>query len=129
MSRRILVDTHFVLWLRIEPNQLTLDERGLLERAELRYVSIVSLWEIGIMQTVGRLRRDDRLLETPPGFDLMSLGIAHCQAYAALPLHHRDPFDRMLVAQAKAEGVPLLTRDARIGAYHQEATILRNSSG
>jgi len=125
VTTSILVDTHFILWLRVAPRTLTRAERALIDTAISRHVSIVSLWEIAIMQTVGRLRRDDHLLEIPPGFDLLPLRQEHCVAYAALPLHHRDPFDRMLIAQAQSEQVPLLTRDRAMMAYREQAAILR----
>lgn len=89
-------------------------------------ISVVSLWEIAIMQTIGRLPLDDHLLEVPPGFDLLTVSAAHCKVYARLSMHHRDPFDRMLVAQAQSEGVLLLTRDRRLLAYAGEAEILRS---
>ncbi len=122
---RVLVDTHFILWLRVEPLRLTAGERAVIDSASSRLVSIVSLWEIAIMLTVGRLRRDEHLLETPPGFDLLPLRGEHCKAYANLPMHHRDPFDRMLIAQAHSEGLSLLTRDRTMAAYREHAAILR----
>jgi PIN domain nuclease of toxin-antitoxin system len=121
----ILVDTHLILWLRVAPQQLTRGERSALDNAPLRQVSIVSLWEIAIMVTVGRIPSDDHLLETPVGFDLLPVSEQHCKAYAALPMHHRDPFDRMLIAQAQSERVPLLTRDRAMTAYSEHATIMR----
>jgi PIN domain nuclease of toxin-antitoxin system len=121
----ILVDTHFILWLRVVPRVLTRGERAVLDNAPSRHVSIVSLWEIAIMMTVGRIPPDVHLLETPVGFDLLPVREEHCKAYAALPMHHRDPFDRMLIAQAQSEQVPLLTRDRAITAYAEQATILR----
>lgn len=121
----ILIDTHFILWMRVAPRELRPGERAMLENSTSRYISIVSLWELALMQTLGRLRRDPTFLETPDGFDLLSVRPAHCKAYAALPLHHRDPFDRMLLAQAQVEHVPLLTRDRRVAAYGEHATVLR----
>lgn len=121
----VLVDTHLILWLRIEPVRLTAGERVAIDAASPRLMSVVSLWEIAIAQTVGRLPRDEHLLEMPPGFELLALRLEHGKAYARLPMHHRDPFDRMLVAQAQSEQVPLLTRDRAMAAYHEHATILR----
>ena len=121
----VLADTHFILWLRVVPRALSRAERAVLDNAPVRYVSIVSLWEIAILQTVGRIPRDDRLSEAPTGFDLLPVRVEHCKAYAVLPMHHRDPFDRMLIAQAQSEQVPLLTRDRRMTAYREHATILR----
>jgi len=121
----ILVDTHFILWLRVAPRQLTRGERAVIDNAPSRHVSIVSLWEIAIMVTMGRIPPDDHLLETPVGFDLLPVREEHCKAYGALPMHHRDPFDRMLIAQAQSEQVPLLTRDRAMTAYSEQAMILR----
>jgi PIN domain nuclease of toxin-antitoxin system len=129
VATTLLVDTHFILWIRIDPRQLRNAERAALETASTRFVSVVSLWEIAIMISIGRLRRDGKLLETPSGFDLLPVVSEHCQAYAALPMHHRDPFDRMLIAQARSEGVPLLTRDRALAAYGEEATILQLALG
>lgn len=121
----VLIDTHFILWLRVEPLRLTAGERAVIDGASSRLVSIVSLWEIAIAQTARRLPRDEHLLETPPGFDLLPVHVQHCKAYASLPMLYRDPFDRMLVAQAQSEQLPLLTRDRAVAAYHEHATILR----
>lgn len=125
VSEVVLVDTHLILWMRVEPLRMTAGERAVIDSASRRLVSIVSIWEIAIAQTVGRLPRDEHLLEVPPGFDLLPLHVQHSKAYTRLPMHHRDPFDRMLVAQAQSEQVPLLTRDGAVAAYHEHATILR----
>jgi PIN domain nuclease of toxin-antitoxin system len=120
----ILIDTHFILWMRVAPRELRPGERATIENSSLRYVHIVSLWELAIMQSVGRLRRDPAFLDRPAGFNLLPVQTEHCKFYAALPLHHGDPFDRMLIAQAQAERISLLTRDRRIAAYGEHATIL-----
>lgn len=124
LTAAILVDTHFILWLRITPQILTRDEREVLDRTPVRHISAVSLWEIAILLERGRVPYDDRLLQVPEGFDLLPIRPQHCRVLAVLPRHHRDPFDRMLVAQAKSEAVPLLTRDAALAAYREEAMIL-----
>lgn len=124
MTRTVLVDTHLVLWLRVNPPLLRPDERNLIAAASVRYVSMASIWEIAILMGLGRAPADDALLKVPDGFDLLSIALDHCTAYARLPWHHRDPFDRMLIAQAQSEGVPLLTRDRAMHAYRQLATIL-----
>ena len=125
VTEAVLVDTHFVLWVRVEPLRLSVGERAIIDSAALRLVSIVSLWEIAIAQTVGRIPRSEQLLEVPPGFDLLPVRIDHCKAFASLPMHHRDPFDRMLIAQAQSEEMTLLTRDRAVAAYHEHAAILR----
>jgi len=120
----ILVDTHYVIWQRTKPLLLTTAERDILDNAVIRHVSIVSIWEIAMLQGLGRLPVDPLLLEVPPGFDLLPVRLPHCRAYAGLPLHHRDPFDRMLVAQARSENLTLVTRDRPMQAYRQSITIV-----
>jgi PIN domain nuclease of toxin-antitoxin system len=120
----ILVDTHYVIWQRTKPQSLTADERDILDDAVIRHVSIVSIWEIAILQGLGRVPVDPHLLEVPPGFDLLPVRLPHCRVYAGLPLHHRDPFDRMLVAQARSENLTLVTRDRPMQAYRQSVMIL-----
>jgi PIN domain nuclease of toxin-antitoxin system len=128
MTTTLLVDTHIFLWTRLRPARLTSAERDLLDAARLRYVSAASLWEIAILQGLERIERDPRLLQVPEGFNLLPISPDHCRALLQLPRHHRDPFDRMLVAQARSEHVPLLTRDAAVAAYDGEAAILRHGA-
>ena len=73
----------------------------------------------------GRIETNPSLLEVPSGFDLLPISPSHCKTLLRLPMHHRDPFDRMLIAQAQTERVALLTRDREIAAYGKHATILR----
>jgi PIN domain nuclease of toxin-antitoxin system len=113
----ILVDTHLVLWARVAPERLTTEERRALDDARSCYISAVSLWEIAILMALDRVARDQRLLAVPDGFDLLPVLPDHCKTLVALPRQHRDPFDRMLIAQARAEHLPLLTRDKAIIAY------------
>ena len=125
MKGGLLVDTHILLWTRIEPEKLTAGEHRLLVSAEVRYVSAASLWEFAILIGRGRIEADERLLEVPTGYDLLAILPAHCKIVARLPHLHRDPFNRMLVAQAQYERVPLLTRDRTMMSYREHATILR----
>jgi PIN domain nuclease of toxin-antitoxin system len=113
----ILVDTHLVLWARIAPERLTIRERSALDSARSCYVSAVSLWEIAILMSLDRIGCDPRLLTVPDGFDLLPVLPDHCEALVALPTLHRDPFDRMLIAQARVEHLVLLTRDEAIIGY------------
>ena len=117
MIAAVLVDTHLVLWARIAPELLAPGERALLDQARSRYVSAVSLWETAILMALGRIAADPRLLAVPDGFDLLPVLPDHCRALVALPRRHRDPFDRMLIAQARAERLALMTRDRAIIAY------------
>jgi PIN domain nuclease of toxin-antitoxin system len=121
----VLIDTHFVLWLRMEPQKLTAAERQILNSSLTVFVSAVSLWEIAMLLGRGRIPGgDDQLLSLSPGLDWLPVKPGHCKALAALPRLHGDPFDRMLVAQARSESLPLLTRDRAMQAYRQSVTIL-----
>ena len=117
MIAAILVDTHLILWARIAPERLTIGERRTLDDARVCYISAASLWEIAILMALDRIAHDQRLLDIPDGFDLLPVLPDHCRALVALPRRHRDPFDRMLIAQARAEHLALLTRDRAIIAY------------
>ena len=129
MTAAVLVDTHIVLWVRIAPERLTAPERRALETAHFRYVSGVTLWEIAILMTLDRVDRDQRLFDIPDGFDLLPIRPEHCTALITLPKLHRDPLDRMLIAQARAEDMPLLTRDKAIIAYGRHGARMVSADG
>jgi PIN domain nuclease of toxin-antitoxin system len=122
----ILIDTHIFIWARLRPERLSTGERRVLDDADLRYLSAAALWEVAVLQGLRRVEDDPKLLEVSAGFDLLPIRPHHCRALLELPQHHRDPFDRMLIAQARSEQVPLLTRDRTIAAYREHATILRH---
>lgn len=124
MTSAILIDTHIVIWARSNPAKLTTGEHRAFQAAGIRYVSIASMWEIAVLFSIGRLKGDTSILDVPPECQLLPVRHDHCTALATLPRFHRDPFDRMLVCQAKVENLPLLTRDAAIAAYSGHATIL-----
>lgn len=124
MTAAILIDTHIVIWARSNPAKLTSGEQREFQTAGIRYVSIASMWEIAVLFSLGRLRGDAGILDVPPECQLLPVRHDHCAALATLPRFHRDPFDRMLVCQAKVESLPLLTRDAAMAAYSRHATIL-----
>jgi len=91
-----------------------------MERPDIQlYFSAVSIWELAIKQALEKLRVPGRLLDTliAENFLELSISSAHALAAGGLPTHHRDPFDRMLVAQAQSEGLTLVTQDARIRLY------------
>jgi PIN domain nuclease of toxin-antitoxin system len=82
-------------------------------------VSVASLWEIAIKRSIGKLSVPDDLPDTTVqrGFAWLPVTPRHAWEVSALPLHHRDPFDRLLVAQARVEGIPIVTGDPRFAAY------------
>jgi PIN domain nuclease of toxin-antitoxin system len=116
---RILLDTHVLLWAMAEPSKLSSKARRLIDRSEI-YVSAASIWEISIKVALRKLRvNPSELLAAlePAGFALLPISGEHAAAVAELPLHHRDPFDRLLVAQAQLEPMRLLSNDDTLRAY------------
>ncbi len=116
---RLLLDTHVVLWQLSGARQL--GERALEAIAtatELAF-SVVSFAEIGVKAALGKLNVPDELYAhvRDTGVRVLGLSAEHGLAVASLPLHHRDPFDRLLIAQARQEGFMLVTADTRIHAY------------
>jgi PIN domain nuclease of toxin-antitoxin system len=110
---RLLLDTHVVLWWLVDDPSLPEEVKSLVDHEPDVLVSAASLWEIGIKQSLGKIVAPDDLPERvrDSGFRELSIGFAHAIAAGRLPMIHRDPFDRMLVAQARCEGLTLVTRD------------------
>lgn len=119
----VLLDTHVLLWAWAGDKRLSKAERDLLAAKDVRaYVSIVSVWEIAIKSSLGKLELSAPLEELVASFPefhlhLLPLRLEHVHLVRTLPLHHRDPFDRMLIAQAKHESMHLLTADPLFSAY------------
>ncbi|HTD09277.1 MAG TPA: type II toxin-antitoxin system VapC family toxin [Solirubrobacteraceae bacterium] len=116
----LLLDTQALLWSVGDTNRLSSTAREVLSAGVVpAYVSAASVWEIAIKRASGKLEAPDDLLEQIVIADFGELGITfkHAMLAGALPPHHRDPFDRMLVAQAQSERLILVTNDARIAAY------------
>ncbi len=126
---KLLLDTHILLWAAGEPEQLSNQAKALIEDPQNQlYFSAASLWEISIKNKQGRadfkvdlpvLRRN--LLDN--GFEEISINSAHTLAIGALPDIHKDPFDRMLVAQTAVEGITLMTADS-VAAEYPVAVVL-----
>ena len=121
---RILLDTQCWLWMSLSPERLSATARSLVEQDENElHLSIASAWEIAIKHAVGKLRLPDPPASYVPArlerMRVRSLAIAleHALHVATLPLHHRDPFDRLLIAQAQLEDLSILTADRRFAAY------------
>lgn len=124
---RFLVDTHAILWWLRDDPRLSRTARAIVGDGgnELLW-SIASSWEIAVKVSTGKLGLDRPLhrlfadLVGEQGVVVLPIGHQHCARVAELPPHHRDPFDRMLVAQAQQERVPILTADPKLGAYDVE---------
>ena len=117
-----LVDTHALLWAWSAPEKLSEYAREVLEdpRAPL-IVSAVTLWEIAVKRSLGKLRVPDVYPEllVEQGFVTLSISAPHAHAVGRLPVgKHRDPFDRMLVAQAKVEMLPIISADEQFDPYN-----------
>ena len=124
---RVLLDTHVWLWMWGEPQRLRNEARDVLEDpATDLHVSAASAWEIATKHAVGRLRLptgpDEWLTDERHMDDVVEVPIRfpHAIRAAGLPPHHRDPFDRILIAQAQIEELVLVTADARLAAYEVE---------
>ena len=119
---RLLLDTHIFLWMVNGNLRVGSRERELIADAQEVYISSATLWEIAIKFSAGKLQVNmDELLEeiATGGFRQLSVMNHHAMAVARLPLLHRDPFDRMLVAQAMTEPMRLLTSDRQLTGYSE----------
>ena len=124
-TMRLLLDTHAFLWWRGQPDRLRETTKHAIKEAQVVFVSVASAWEIGIKQALGRLVLPGPVEEgvRDSGFEKLAITFAHAQRATALPMHHGDPFDRMLVAQAQAEELTLVTNDQQVRSY--DVAILR----
>ncbi len=116
---RLLVDTHVLLWLMTGEPVAADAAEAIADPRNTVFVSVASLWEIAIKEGRGRLTppEDPAEAAVAVGFDLLGIEPAHVREVRVLPDHHRDPFDRMLIAQARQEHLMLVTRDRRLSEY------------
>jgi len=117
---RLLLDTHALIWALGEPSKLSPGSRRLIEDPSNEiFVSAASLWEIAIKADSGKLQVPDDLERAifAVGFQPLEIRFPHVRRLRGLPTHHRDPFDRILVAQAMHENLSIATRDGRISSY------------
>ena len=118
---RVLVDTHIVLWWLIDSRKLPEDaERIIKDKDNTIFVSAASIWEIAIKVTLGQIEADPFAIEAaiePSGFVELPITGKHAAHISQLPLHHRDPFDRILVAQGLLEPMRLMTGDQVLAQY------------
>lgn len=122
---RVLLDTQLLLWSLGSPGKLSTKARDMIDAGEV-HVSAASLWEITIKNALGKLPADPRAILAalePSGFSVLAISAEHAVKVADLPTLHRDPFDRMLVAQAMSEPMILLTNDDALGGYGPFVTI------
>jgi len=121
---RLLLDTHAFLWFIMGSANLSANARALIEDpANERLLSVASLWEIAIKTSLGKLTLSARFDELIPaqlklnGIDLLNIKVDHLSTRTTLPFHHRDPFDRLIIAQANVEKLSVISLDGAIDAY------------
>lgn len=115
-----LLDTRSLLWALGEPDALSNRARAAIgDTGSIVQVSTASLWECAIKASIGKLDLPEEFFDavTMAGFEELQIRIPHLEIYVALPMHHRDSFDRMLVAQATAESLTLVSNDSKIAEY------------
>lgn len=123
----VLVDTHVWLWMLASPERLSSTARRVVSSPSNEvFVSAASAWEIAIKHQLGRITLPEPPAKYVPakivasGCTALPIEVGHTLRAGALPPHHRDPFDRILIAQAQMAGLPLVTSDRAIGAYEVE---------
>ena len=121
---RVLLDTHAFLWLDAARNKLSPTAVEAFQNPDNEiYLSIASVWEIQIKTQLGRLTLPlplpemVRAQQAANGIRLLALELEHIYTLASLPAHHADPFDRVLLAQAQADGLTLMSNDSALAAY------------
>lgn len=116
---RLLLDTQVLMWWQFNLRQLSDEVKRVIGDAEVVYVSAASAWEADIKRKLGKLSFPGAFMNVLAENDFTELPVTmrHAAATLALPLYHRDPFDRMLVAQAIVEGCTLVTADSALAAY------------
>ena len=121
---KLLLDTHSFLWFISGSSRLSSTPRQLIEEATNQpYLSIASLWEMAIKMSLGKLSLTQPFAKLIPeqmrvnGVELLNMSIDHIAIVVDLPFHHRDPFDRLLIAQALVEQLPIVSADPAFDAY------------
>lgn len=126
MSRSYLLDTQVVLWIDEKPERFSSAVRVQLAQAKQLYYSAASAWEIAIKRSKGKLQLAVAFSEIALGLSLRELAITsvHTEAAGALPRHHQDPFDRLIVSQAIEEGLTLATADKLLKLYSSDVLLV-----
>lgn len=117
---KLLLDSHVVLWLLFSPEKVSARAMAALEdRGNRLWVSVASLWEVKLKAASGKLPLPDGFFQAiaVAGLDVLTIDLKHVDVATQLPLHHKDPFDRMLIAQALVEGMTLVSADRKAAAY------------
>ncbi len=120
---KLLLDTHTFLWFVNDSPRLSASAKTLLESDVDLLLSMASVWEIAIKSSLGKLSLPDSFDKFIPqqlalnDVEILPINLTHLNVVVALPFHHRDPFDRLLIAQAVAEKIPIVSADQAFDAY------------
>lgn len=123
---KVLLDTHILLWWMTGSPQLAESAALLIaDTSNTIFVSAASVWELRIKESLGKISLPANFLETleEESFENLSITMRHADQVARLPLLHRDPFDRILVAQAQLDGLTLITKDEILSKYPVDCLI------
>jgi PIN domain nuclease of toxin-antitoxin system len=114
-----LLDSHVLLWFDGEPQRLSEAVHQILHARSSVFVSAATAWELGIKLASNKLKLPVPIsnMTQAYGFSELQISFQHAEVSAAFPLHHRDPFDRLLLAQARVEGLVLVTSDSKLSQY------------
>jgi len=128
---RILLDTHTLIWFFAGDSQLSTNARILIEDEDNnKLVSIASIWEMAIKESKGHLNLSLPLHEyiaqklSLEDFNLLNINLDHLSQIVTMPFYHKDPFDRLLIAQAIMEGIPILSKDSAFDAYSKNLNLI-----
>ena len=119
---KLLLDTQIYLWVLDDSPRLSERARAIIQAADQVLISAATIWEAAIKNALGKLRVDSALLVAEiarSGFTELPILARHAAAVSALPMHHKDPFDRLLIAQALTEPARLLTADSILQSYSE----------
>lgn len=123
----LLLDTHVFMWWMMNDKKLSQHAKNLINNADNTcYVSTISAWEMTIKVAIGKLNLAKPAAELFKeqmqlnGFKQLDIALSHIEIVANLPMHHRDPFDRLLIAQTQAEKLTLISADTTLGQYEIE---------
>ncbi|MBF0104037.1 MAG: type II toxin-antitoxin system VapC family toxin [Deltaproteobacteria bacterium] len=117
---RYLLDTHVLLWACADSKKLKAPVKQIIESSDhIIFVSLASLWELRIKESIGKVTLPRGFYNglTKAGFEILNMTLDHIHMVGKLPLHHRDPFDRMLIAQCLCEQMTLISNDENIKKY------------
>ncbi len=119
-----LIDTQAFIWYATGDSQLSNNAKIIIESSEIRLISIATIWEMGIKANIGKLNFNspfDAFIQKQISinkYELLPIELNHIFQLSNLPHHHRDPFDRILIAQAISENIPIVSIDAAFDSYN-----------